>query len=168
MLGLIGAPNNPSYTQNLMAMPDEMIPLSFEKPIYKNLHIHLATLIGGPLGTTWLLAENFKKLGHPEKVRKTWIWGILALIFLLVLSFLIPDDWKIPNFVFPVICLGIASQVTKTTQGPAIQQHLSEGGAIYSLWRAFGIGLICLLITLVVVVAILFFTGHPLFDESYN
>lgn len=135
-------------------MTDEMIPLSFEKPIYKNLHIQLATLIGGPLGTTWLLAENFKKLGHPEKIRKTWIWGILALMLLLLLSFLIPDDWKIPNFVFPVVCLGIASQVTKSTQGSAIQQHLSEGGAVYSPWRAFGIGLVCLILTLVIIIGI--------------
>ena len=141
-------------------MPDEMIPLSFERPIYKNLHIQLATLIGGPLGTTWLLAENFKKLGHPEKVRKTWIWGILALIFLLVLSFLIPDDWKIPNFVFPVICLGIASQVTKTTQGPEIQQRLSEGGAVYSVWRALGIGLVCLILTIAIITGILFATDN--------
>jgi len=141
-------------------MTDEIILLSFEKPIYKNLHIQLATLIGGPLGTTWLLAENFKKLGHPEKVRKTWIWGILALIFLLVLSFLIPDDWKIPNFVFPVICLGIASQVTKTTQGPEIQQRLSEGGAVYSVWRALGIGLVCLILTIAIITGILFATDN--------
>ena len=141
-------------------MTDEIILLSFEKPIYKNLHIQLATLIGGPLGTTWLLAENFKKLGYPEKVRKTWIWGILALILLLALSFSIPDDWKIPNFVFPVIYLGIASQVTKSTQGSAIQQHLSEGGAVYSVWRALGIGLICLILTIAIISSILFSTDN--------
>jgi len=148
-------------------MSDDIIPLSFEKPIYRNWHIQLATLFGGPLGATWLLAANFKKLGHPEKIRKTWIWGIVASILVIVISFLIPDDWHIPNFVFPLIYLGIASQVTKMIQGADIKQHLSEGGAVYSGWRAFGIGLICLVIMIAILLATMLLTSHSLFEPYY-
>jgi peptidoglycan/LPS O-acetylase OafA/YrhL len=142
-------------------MTEEIIPLSFEKSIYKNLHIRLATFLGGPLGATWLLAENFKNLGHPEKVRKTWIWGILASILLVVISFLIPDNSKGPSFLLPVICIVIASQVAKATQGDEIKQHLSEGGATYSVWRSLGIGLICMIITLAIILGISSISSNP-------
>jgi hypothetical protein len=148
-------------------MSDEIIPLSFQKPIYKNSHILLATLLGGPLGATWLLAENFKKLGHQEKIRKTWIWGIVASILVILISFLLPDDWNIPNFVFPLICIVIASQVTKMTQGADIRQHLSEGGAVFSAWRAFCIGLVCLLLMVATIAIILVLTGHPFSEDPY-
>ena len=76
-----------------------MLDLSLKEPIYKHGHIQVATFFGGPLAATYAIADNFKKLGHPEKIRKTWIWGIFGFILFLLLAFLIPASWKIPNMI---------------------------------------------------------------------
>ena len=135
-------------------MPEDIIPFDLENPIYKNLHIQLATFFGGPLAATWLIAENFKQLGQNEKIKNSWIWGIAIFIVFIALVFTIPESWHIPNYMIPLICLGLASVITKKLQGERIQQHILDGGRIYSAWRAIGIGIICLVITVAVIFTI--------------
>ena len=135
-------------------MSENIFPDDLGQPVYKNLHIRLATFFGGPLAATWLIAANFKQLGQNEKIKSSWIWGIFAFIVVIAITFIIPDSWH-TGYIIPLICLGIASLIAERLQGERIQQHILDGGKIYSVWRALGIGMICLVITVVLIIMIL-------------
>jgi 4-amino-4-deoxy-L-arabinose transferase-like glycosyltransferase len=114
----------------------------------KEWAIFLATFLGGPLPGAYLAAENFRRLGEPEKVK--WTWGIaILLLAVVVVGFLfIPAFSHIPNYILPVIFVVIARMLIKRYQEPAIQKHISEGGQIYTVWRAVLVGLIATVLIL--------------------
>jgi hypothetical protein len=62
------------------------------QPVYKNLHIQLATFFGGPLAATWLIAANFKQLGQNGKIKGSWIWGIFAFMVFIAIAIVIPES----------------------------------------------------------------------------
>ncbi|MDA6069855.1 hypothetical protein NJT12_09510 [Flavobacterium sp. AC] len=82
--------------------------------IYSEKAIRVGTFLGGPLVAGYFMAENFKVFGDYNKVRNTWIITILSTIVIFSLIFMIPEDVKIPNIVFPFIYMGIAAYLTKT------------------------------------------------------
>lgn len=136
-------------------MPEDILPIDLDKRIYKSSHILVATFFGGPLAATYMLATNFRQMGLPEKFKKTWIWGSIAIVLFFFLAFIIPDSTHIPRLALPLACLAAVSTTTKYTQQGEIQKHLDEGGFTYSVWRAVAIGLISLVITLAVIVMVL-------------
>jgi hypothetical protein len=129
-------------------MKEDILHFDSDKPVYNRIHIQLATFFGGPLAIIYILAENFKQLGQPEKVKKTWFIGILALLLFMTLGSLIPDTWKIPTLVFPLIFLSVGAAIMHWVQGDEIKFHTDNGGPVYSLWRAVGVGTVCLLVML--------------------
>ena len=60
---------------------------SMTRKIYSNRLIELGTLLGGPLVAGYLIAENFKTLNEPEKVKITWIFSILATVIIFGVFF---------------------------------------------------------------------------------
>ncbi len=129
-------------------MEEDILPFDSDKPIYNRIHIQLATFFGGPLAIIYILAENFKQLGQPEKVKRTWLIGIISLLLIMTLGSFIPDTWKIPTLVFPLIFLSVGAAIMQSVQGNEIKFHTDHGGPVYSLWRAVAVGSVCLLIML--------------------
>jgi hypothetical protein len=129
---------------------EELIDIDLEKNIYKKGHIQLATFLGGPLSIIYILAENFKQLGYPEKVKKTWIIGII--LFILFIALIIFMEWNIntPNYLPSLISILIGTAIMQSWQGEDIKNHVDKGGRVYSYWRAVSIGVISLLITVVI------------------
>src|SRR4051812_27203146 len=72
----------------LMDVP--LFPTTITNKVYKESAILIATLFGGPLVAGYLMAENFKQLGEPHKVKKTWLWTIVCLIAILIHAFAVP------------------------------------------------------------------------------
>jgi 4-amino-4-deoxy-L-arabinose transferase-like glycosyltransferase len=139
-------------TQNQM---EENILSSFpDYKLYKDRSIYVGTFLGGPLVAGYLAAENYKKLGQPNKVKNAWIIAILATIAILGALFFLPGVEKIPNYIIPLIYTGIAQFLVQKYQGNAIKAHIAKGGQVYSTWRAVWIGLIGVLV-LVAIIAIL-------------
>ncbi len=112
--------------------------------VYKESAIWLGTFLGGPLTAGYLLTENYKLFGEPEKIRETWIYAILSTIVLLSLIFFLPSAWidKIPHFVIPLVYTCITQYIFQRNQLIHTTDHLKNGGEAFSLWRVFGIGLI--------------------------
>jgi hypothetical protein len=129
-------------------MEEDILPFDSDKPIYNRTHIQLATFFGGPLAIIYILAENFKQLGQPEKVKRTWFIGIISLLLVITLGSFIPETWKIPTLVFPLIFLSVGAAIMHRIQGNEIKNHTDNGGPVYSLWRAVVVGSVCLLIML--------------------
>lgn len=122
--------------------------------LYKDKGIWIATFLGGPLATGYILAENFKALGDTGKSKKTWIYTILISIFLFAVLISLPDSVRIPNWLIPIISIALAQFVLTRFQGEQIKKHIESGGQFFSGWKAALIGLISLLITLVIVIVI--------------
>ena len=127
--------------------------------IYKDRAISVGTFLGGPLVAGYFIAENFKAFGEYDKVKKTWIYTIIATVIIFGGILLIPESAKIPNGVIPLIYSGIATYLLKHFQGQNIETHINSGGEHFGWWRTIGIGLIGLIVTLIAVVAIVLLAG---------
>lgn len=128
------------------------------RKIYNNREIRLGTFLGGPLVAGYFIAQNFKVFSEAEKVKKTWIYAIIASIVIFGGAFLIPDSLKIPNFVIPLIYVSIASYLVNHFQGQKITAHIKSGGQIYSWWRTIGVALIGLAIIIIPIFSIVYFS----------
>jgi hypothetical protein len=117
--------------------------------IYKDKFVYGVAYIGGPLAAGYIIAENFKAFGDIDKYKKTWIITIISSIIIFGGVFLIPDSVKIPNFIIPLFYTIIAYWLMRFYQGKQIDEHIANGGATYSPWRAGLVGLIGIVITLV-------------------
>ncbi|MDP4203179.1 MAG: hypothetical protein Q8861_10815 [Bacteroidota bacterium] len=118
------------------------------KKIYTDRLIWAGTFLGGPLVAGYLIAENFKVLNEPDKVKKTWIFAILATVIIFGGIFLIPDLEKIPRQLIPLIYTAIAYFIVQHYQGEKIKTYIKDGGLSYKWWRALLIGLIGTVITI--------------------
>lgn len=117
--------------------------------IYKDGAFWVATFLGGPLVAGYLLTENFKSFGQPEKVKPTWIITIIATIVIFGAVFMIPENINIPNQIIPITYTAIAFGLFKKYQEEKVTEHIKQGGLIYGWGKVIGVGLIGLLITIV-------------------
>src|SRR5258705_6981209 len=118
-----------------------------EFKLYSETAVRAATFFGGPLIAGYLIAENFKLLGHPEKAKATWLYAIGASIVILGGVFLIPGTANIPNYIIPLAYAWGASLIVHQTQGNELKKHIETGGQLFSFWRIAGISLVGLVIT---------------------
>ncbi len=136
-------------------MEENILTPSPQNKVYKDKAIWIGTFVGGPLVAGYLIAENFKHLGQEEKIKATWIYTIIATIIIFGGIFLIPESVKIPNVIIPLIYTAIASYIVQRLQGEKIKTHIENGGQLYSNWRALAIGLIGLVITVCIFIAMI-------------
>ena len=120
----------------------DSVETTFKGKIYKERGIWLATFLGGPLVTGYLMAANFKAFGEQNKIGTTWIIAVLATISSFALAYFVPAIAQLPRVAMPVVTAGIANVLVITYQRNNITIHISNGGEVYSNWRAFGISMI--------------------------
>jgi uncharacterized membrane protein AbrB (regulator of aidB expression) len=136
-------------------MEDEIIDLKLENFIYKKMHLQIATFFGGPLAIVYILAVNFKQLGYPEKVRKTWIIGLFLFVIFIVSVMMLQFTIKSPSYLPSLISILIGTAIMQSWQGDDIQHHVENGGPVYPLSRSLLIGIVCLMGTLVFIILLL-------------
>lgn len=134
--------------------------------IYKDRAIYVGTLLGGPMVAGYLIATNFKNFNEPGKVKKTWLYAILSTIIIFGGMFLIPEGVKFPGQIIPLTYTAIAYFVVQHFQGQQITAHLSAGGQFYSWGRTIGTALIGLIITLIPILAISYFSDSQNTTET--
>lgn len=124
-----------------------------DRKLFKENAVWLGTYLGGPLAAGYLFAENFKSFGEPEKAKKALNYGVLSTIILLISLHFIPDRFidKVPHFLIPLVYSVIAKYIFQRQQLTKATEYISNGGQVFSLWRAFAIGLIGAAITLILV-----------------
>lgn len=130
--------------------------------VYKERFITVATFFGGPLAAGYLMAENFKVFNESQKVAPTYIISILATIVMFAISFMIPDDVNFPNQIIPLTYTGIVYLLIRRFQAQNLENHIKNGGELYSGWRVFGISILVLAITVVPIFALVFIFGDLL------
>lgn len=122
-------------------MEDSLFAPTVTNRVHKEAAIQIGAFLGGPLVAGYLIAHNFRQLGEPEKVRKTWLWAIVFFIVLVVLAVTVPQS--VPPIVFAAVNAGVAHLFVQRYQSTRIKAHLEAGGPVYKTWRAALIGLVC-------------------------
>ena len=134
-------------------MDEALEDAKLEGKLYEDKAIYLGTFLGGPLVATYMLAENYKKFGMPEKATKVWIIGIVAVIVLFTLMLSVPDDIAIPNLLIPAIMAGIVYGIVKASQAELIKNHIAAGGEVYGWGRNLVVAIIGIIVTIIVMFA---------------
>ncbi len=138
---------------------------------YTSYDISIATFIGGPLATGYLIYKNYKILENEEAARYSMILGILLTFILLAIMVYIPFSAieKIPRQLIPFINSGIALLVVEKTQGKRIKEHIASGGKKESIWKAIGLSLVGTVVTIIMAFPILFYqTSHEGKEMSFS
>jgi hypothetical protein len=134
--------------------------------IYQSNTIRVATFIGGPLVAGYLMSENFKTFNETEKARKAIIYSIVATVVVFGAAFLIPGLDRGGRYIIPLAYTWTAYYLVTHYQGENISSHIKAGGQVYNWWRTLGIGLVGLVVTLIVVFSIVYFTDVATSTET--
>lgn len=125
--------------------------------VYTEKLMRGATFFGGPVVATYLLAENFKVLGEPDKVSKTWIIGIVSTILIFGFSILLElKNVNIPGPVIPVIYTLITIGLYKQQQEVKVNTHIQLGGEKYGVGNIILVTVLGFIFTMGIIFAIFF------------
>ena len=113
---------------------------------YSERAVLIGTFFGGPLVAGILVRRNFLNVGNEEHGRLSLLISIAATVIIFGGITLIPESIadRIPNVVIPTIYSAIIYQIVKHVQGDTLKAHKENNGEFYSVWRAVGIGTLCL------------------------
>lgn len=125
-------------------------PGAADAPLFRISAIGLATVLGSVLAGGWLIAMNYAALGRPAQARKARWFSLLALIAVLALSMLVPE--QVPSAVFVVVQVLGTVHLARALQGEAIAARAASGRPMRSNWLAAGISLVFLVLLLVLLV----------------
>jgi hypothetical protein len=114
------------------------------RPLYTSRQVGAATFFGGPLGGSWLLAMNYRRLGAPGKARLTIVFGALASALLIVIAMGMHGSGS----VLPIVSVFAMVSTARVLQGADVERHIALGGQRGSSWRAIGLGVASLAISL--------------------
>ncbi|GAB3097702.1 hypothetical protein GCM10027159_18230 [Lysobacter terrae] len=112
----------------------------------------MGAFVGGPIGTIYFLWVNFRTLQkHTAAMYTLWL-GAIGLAAIVASVFLLPDDF--PSAPFSIAYVVIAGGVARQYQLSKEAIAASDRFVFHSNWRVFGLGLLCLLASAVVMVAV--------------
>ena len=110
-----------------------------------------ATFFGGPLGGALLLAQNYKQLNAPQYAHLSVVLGLLATVALFPIALVLPE--RVSNVALPMAYTIAFRIMAERLQGKEVKSRMTAGVERHSWWRAVGISLSTLIVTLVVFVA---------------
>ena len=122
--------------------------------MYTPVQVGAGTFLGGPVALVYFLRANFVAMGDPGRARHTLLFGIALLVVLVSVVPFLPDDF--PN---TPISMGMTfAAYLYAEQSQMKKQAILDSPDHYphSGWRVFGLGLLCLVGSLLVI-------GVPLF-----
>ena len=135
-------------------MEENIFPEKPTSKLYTENAIRIATFLGGPLVTGYLLADNYRQLGETQKIPTTWMGAILATGAIFVIGLYLPANT--PPYLLPIAYTIAAYYVAQNLQGVKIRAHIAAGGEIWSIWRAVVAGLVGLVIIIALALAAFF------------
>lgn len=122
--------------------------------VYTPTQVACGALVGGPIGLVYFLWANFKSLMQESKAKNTLLIGIVAVVFFVFTLPFIPDG--IPSSVSTVVYILIGKFVAERMQMTKDDIFASENHDFFSNWRVFGLGLVCLAGSTIVILVPIF------------
>ncbi|HEX4022104.1 MAG TPA: hypothetical protein VHX63_13240 [Acidobacteriaceae bacterium] len=99
--------------------------------------VGLATLFGGPVAGSFLMALNYRRL------ELTGNAVVVQIIGIIVTGFAILVGWNLPKNVTVPLALALlvgTKWMAQSLQGATVKYHVEHGGRLGSRWTAFGSG----------------------------
>ena len=131
--------------------------LENNKKVYTEGWVMFASYVGGPLAASYLISKNFSTFEEENMARNTLMVGIILSIILFTSLMLIPEAImdKVPNSLIPITYTAGFYAFMKKYQNKKIKEHLSNNGKKKSGWKVTGIAILCLIITVLFIIALL-------------
>ncbi len=105
--------------------------------------VGLATLIGGPVAGSFLMALNYRRLGFMGKATVALLIGAIVTALAILIGWNLPASTKFP---LALALLFATKWLAQSLQGPTVKYHVEHGGHLGSRWTAFASGLSCMAI----------------------
>jgi hypothetical protein len=105
--------------------------------LFDSVSVGIATLLGSPVAGTLVMAVNYRRLGKGSQGAVAVAMGVVVTVLAGLFGNLIPTFFSTAIGIGLILAVRSAAQ---TLQGPALAQHVSEGGKLGSRWAASGIG----------------------------
>lgn len=122
------------------------------KPLHSLWSVFFATLFGSILGGGVVISINLFRL---NRTRQAWIAVVVTVVSSFVLFaglLLLPDDLDIPSSAFYVPVLISMHLLAKHIFGDDLEKQKRAGGLIRSGWGGVGVGFVCMVALLLVIV----------------
>jgi hypothetical protein len=132
--------NPPMSTPYSYPMTDgDNPPISAAPPfrLFDSTSVAIATLLGSPVAGTLLMGINYQRLGKGGKAAAAMVIGLVATIVAIVFGNFVPYTFS------SVVAIGLlltTRSCAQVLQGPAVSEHVAQGGKLGSRWAALGIG----------------------------
>jgi hypothetical protein len=128
--------------------------------LYTPQAVAVGTLLGSLAAGAVLLWLNYRALGYHALANKVAAGGVLLYLLIIGGAALMPDH-AILGLLLIAIQTGLAYWSTWILQGDAIAYHQAQGGAVHSLLRAAGVGLLAGLVVWAVALVLMTLVGMP-------
>lgn len=140
------------------------------KKLYSINAIGIGTFLGGPLAGGVMTRRNLLNLGRASQANQPLFLAIGLTIALFTALALAPSGIveKMPGSLLPAIYIAAIVARVRHLMGAELDQHKNEGGVFYSGWKTFGVGMLSLIVTLVLVVSIFMFGPRSSNDKAYQ
>lgn len=138
--------------------------------LYSQRAIALATYLGGPIAAGIMIRRNSINLGKERQGLNALFIGIISTILIFIGIFQIPDDIidKIPNALIPLVYTLVIYLIVEKIHGKELKKHKEENGRYFSIWKAAGIGLVCLVIIAGVIFLFAYYQAVDWDAERYD
>ena len=114
--------------------------------LYSRGQVTLATFLGGPLGGTVLMAQNYRRVGSYQSSRSAIAYGLLFTGVLVIVAFVLPQSF--PRMAIPVGYTLAMAHVSDLLQAKMFAAHIQSSGRKSSWWVTVGLGSLCLIVTI--------------------
>lgn len=121
--------------------------------VYSPTQAALGAFLGGPIASAYFIKQNFFALKDDESIKKTNLFGSLAIAFILVILPFLPENF--PNMLIPIITIVSTKLLIEKFQFKKEDISNSEDLDFQSNWRVFFVGLISLIIFLVIIASLM-------------
>ena len=123
--------------------PEVQKSLDLGRKIYREEAVWSAVIGGGPFVGGYILAQNYKTFGEPEKARKVWKYAFKWAVIIFCIIMLIPDDiGDIPYILAPALITLPFYFYFKRHQRESVYAYLALSGEYFRWWRTLFIGIV--------------------------
>lgn len=130
--------------ENPYAAPESEVAESIGNyPVYSPKQVMAGAFLGGPVGLIYFLRENFVAMGDESLAKKSLLYGVALIIALLIIVPMLPENF--PNSPFTIAYMIVGYQVANSRQMTRETIEASTHYTFHSNWRVFGLGLVCML-----------------------
>ena len=137
--------------------PTDLPPRAVSGPQYQLYSIWavlLATFLGSPLAGGVVMAVNCQRLSQPGVAQYILLISGVLTLGSLILGAVVPKDLRVMEALLVGLQVFVVYFFAARLQGRVIAHHQEQGGEMASYWSAAGIGIVCGIVLMLVLVAL--------------